>query len=74
MRLFGQHFYDENGKNAINLYKTILEVWSDIRQNVMKFFKEDLIHDMEASFIDHLSEEIIKESEPLIVILIYDYM
>jgi hypothetical protein len=30
MRLFGQHYYEENGTSAINIFERVLEAWCDI--------------------------------------------
>jgi hypothetical protein len=61
--LFGEVAYSQNKENPIRVMDMIFETWEDIGKPGMKFFKKEMIGEIETSFVYQLLEEIVTEIE-----------
>jgi plasmid maintenance system killer protein len=61
--LYGQVAYSQKKENSIRAIIVIFETWEDIGKPGMKFFKEEMIGEIETSFTYQLLEEIVTETE-----------
>jgi hypothetical protein len=61
--LYGQVAYSQKKENPIRAMEAIFETWEDIGKPGLKFFKEEMIGEIETSFTYQLLEEIVTEME-----------
>jgi hypothetical protein len=67
MGLYGKDAYSQHGTNPIIVMETIFKMWEDIGRPGLKFFKENMYSEIEASYVYHLLEEIITRHKETII-------
>jgi hypothetical protein len=61
--LYGQEAYLQNEEDPIRVMDAIFETWKDIGRPGMKYFKENMIREIETSFTYQIIEEIVTRLE-----------
>jgi hypothetical protein len=67
MGLYGEDAYSQQGASKITVMETIFKTWEDFGKPRLKFFKENIYSEIEASYLYHLLEEIITRNEETII-------
>jgi hypothetical protein len=61
--LYGQEAYEQNGEDPIRVMDIIFETWEDIGKPGMKYFRGNMVREIETSFTYQIMEEIITRLE-----------
>jgi hypothetical protein len=69
MIMYDQESYEENDQDAIKMFEIIILIWNDIGQRGMKYEKQSIIEEIKLSFMIHLMEELIKENDPMLMMM-----
>jgi hypothetical protein len=67
MGLYGEDPYSKHRTNSITVMETIFKMWEDIGRPDLRFFKENMYREIEASYLYHILEEIITRQEETII-------
>jgi hypothetical protein len=61
--LYGQEAYIQKRENPIRVMDAIFETWEDIGKPGMKYFKQNMIREIETSFTYQIMEELVPRLE-----------